>query len=484
MACILGLLFSCQEDKVTPDLFGSLSGEVIFDTDGLPVDGATISTIPSTSTLLSGLNGNFEFETIKEGTFSIRAELAGYQTAIESVTITEGQTSTVVLKMKLSLTNNQPPPAANSPSPMDGSIIPMLSTELTWDASDPDEDELNYDVYVFDSQQQSEPKAENLTVNSFLLENLRYGTKYYWQVVVKDGVSNPVFGEVWEFTTPPFPNHSFVFSKINNSVYEIYSGGIVNEFYQLTTGGSNYRPKFSPLGSRIAFINANYPEKRLFTMKRDGSELSLVETPIPIDGPNDFQLNFTWSPDGTSLLYMRGKRLYKIKIDGTGHQLFAELADEEFIEVDWSKVGNKVAARTVGDFPYQSRILIYNENGDFIQEAVPDGPGSIGGPSFSIDGNSILFTRDTTGIELVEGRQFESHVFLKNLNTGVISDLSHDKPDGFNDLEPRFSPNGALIIFTQTNNFPNSQKDLFIMTNQGEGRQKLFENSEMADWRN
>ncbi len=476
-------LIGCQEDKINPDLFGSLNGEVLFEEDNLPAEGVTISTSPSSSSLLTGPDGSFEFETIKIGTFTVRAELNGYLTATESVTILEDQTSSVVLKLRPITENNQPPIAASSPSPADGTVNLPLSFDLSWEAGDPDEDDLSYDVYLFDADMQNETLVgEGLTDPNVLVEDLRYGSAYFWQVVVNDGQADPVYGEVWQFTTRPFPNHQFVFSKIQNSVFEIYSGDSVNEFYHLTTGGSNYRPKFSPFGNRIAFINANFPEKRLFTMKRDGSELTLVETFFPIQSQHELEMSFTWSPDGTALMYMRGNRMYKINIDGTGLELFYELSNEEFIEVDWTGQGNLVAARTIGDMPYDSRILLFKEDGTFLQEIVPDLPGGIGGPAFSIDGNSILYTWDTLGFESADGKQLESHIFLKNLNTGLETDLSLEKPFGFNDFDPRFSPNGALVVFTQTSNTSNSQRDIYIMDIQGQGRQKLFENSEMPDW--
>lgn len=486
---ILGLILSflaCQEDKVEPDLFGTLTGEVVFEEDGLPAPNVSISTSPSSSTLLTFGNGTFEFESIKVGTYTVRAELTGFLTSSESITISENQTTTVVLKLSPSLGGNSSPSAAFSPFPNDAAIDQPLTMEFSWEATDPDDDELTFDVYLFDADMQNEALiGESLTETKLQVDDLRYGSTYFWQVVVSDGEADPVFSEVWQFSTSPFPNHSFVFSKIENSVYEIFSGGVANEFYQLTTNGSNYRPRFSPLGNRIAYINSNYPENRLFVMNRDGSDQTLVETAFPIESDYKLQMNFTWSPDGTQLLYMRGNRLYKVNIDGTGPTLFYELmTNEEFVEVDWTGAGNKVAARTVGDLPFQSRILLFQDNGTFLQEVIPDVPGNIGGPAFSIDGNSILYTRDTTGFEMPDGRQLESHIFLKNLTTGLEKDLSFDKPDGFNDLEPRFSPNGALIIFTHTNNFPNSKKDIYIMTSQGEGRGKLFENSEMPDWWN
>ncbi|HFA47592.1 MAG TPA: hypothetical protein ENJ95_01085 [Bacteroidetes bacterium] len=477
-------LFGCKEDTIEPDLFGSLTGEVIFENTGLPAVGATISTIPATGSMLTDGTGKFEFESIKTGSYSVKAEFDGYVTGSENITILEGKTSNVIFKLIEKTGGNSPPSPAASPSPNDGSLNQSLRVNLSWQASDPDEDELKFDVYLFDADMSNDSiVGEGLSEPMLELNDLRYGTVYYWQVVVKDGEADPVYSPVWKFTTSPFPNHSFVYSKIKNGVFEIYSGDMANEAYQLTSGGSNYRPRFSPLGNRIAYINANYPEKRLFTMNRDGSDVSLVETAFPIDSKDDFELDFTWSPDGTKLLYMRGERLYLVNIDGSGIEEFAELTNgEEFVEVDWNGPESLIAARTVGNRPYDSRILLYDENGNMVEEAVPDVPGSIGGPQFSIDGKYLLYTRDTSGFEAADGRQLASHIFLRNIATGIEIDLSVDKPLGFNDLDARFSPDGALIIFVQTNNFPNSQKDIYVMNMNGEGRLKLFDNAEMPDW--
>lgn len=478
------LLFAgCQEDKISPDLFGTLTGEVIYEVGGQPVEGANISSNPATSNMLTNFDGTFEFESIKVGTYSIRAELEGYTTAVQSITIEEDQTASVVLRMEVAQVNNQPPSTAFNPVPSNGVKDLGLSLELTWEATDPDEDELTYDVYLFDQDTpQDNLIAGDLSEPNVLVDDLRYGKKYFWQVAVKDGEADPVFGEVWEFTTESFPDHRFAYAKISNSIYEIHSGGIVNEKYQLTFNGSNYRPRFSPEGNRIAYINANLPEKRLFFMNRDGTDQTEVKTPYPIDSENNFDLDFTWSPDGTALLYMSGKRLYKINIDGTGAELLAQLNNEEFQEVAWAGSSNLIAARVVGDLPYESRILLYNEGGVFQEILIPDVPGSIGGPQFSIDGESVLYTVDVTGFESPIGRQLDSHIFLKDIASGTVTDLSIEKPDGFNDLDPKFSPNGAFVIFTQTSNTLNAQKDIYIMTHEGEGRQLLFENAEMPDW--
>ncbi len=483
--CLIAFTFCrCKEDTVEPDVFGLLYGNVVLESDNSPVANVTISTNPPTSTIETDNSGGFAFENLKVGTYTIRAELAGFVTAIESVSIFEDQTATVTIKLKPANQNNNPPTLPVLIAPINGDGDQDISVMLRWSAEDEDEDTLTYDVYLFNSTQNPNTLiANDLETDSLVINDLKFGTTYFWQVAVKDGKSDPVFGEVWAFSTEAFPNHPWVFSKVNNGKYDIFAAEIANGAYRLTEqDGSNYRPRISPDGNRIAFLSNIFPNTQLFTMKRDGSEVTLVPAPIPVDGDDKFELDFAWSPDGTKLLFMNENKLFRINLDGSGFELFAELPDAEFIEVAWTPIGNKIAARCVGTVPYESKILLYDVDGNFIAYLVDDDPGSLGGPVFSVDGNSILYTYDVSGFEVPEGRQLDAHIFMKNINTGVVTDLSVEKEPGFNDLDPRFSPNGALVIFVETNNAPNSPKNIVIMNLEGEGRTPMFLNAEMPDW--
>ena len=128
-------------------------------------------------------------------------------------------------------------------------------------------------------------------------------------------------------------------------------------------------------------------------------------------------------------------------------------------------------------------INIYNADGSFVQQLVGDIAGSTGGAMFSIDGNYVLYTHDVSEFESPDGRQLDAHIFIKNIATGAEIDLSINKPAGTNDLDPRFSPDGSKVIFTNTNNDGISVKNILIMTIEGEGRTLLFEDAEMGEWR-
>ena len=109
--------------------------------------------------------------------------------------------------------------------------------------------------------------------------------------------------------------------------------------------------------------------------------------------------------------------------------------------------------------------------------------GIIEAPSFSIDNQKVLFTRDVSGYSSGTGRQLDAHIFIIDITSGVITDISGDKPDGTNDTNPRFSPNGARIIFESASNVTGSEKSIWVMDLDGDHRKKLFSNAEMPDWR-
>lgn len=480
-------LFSCQEETIQPDVFGSLFGEVLTLEDNKALEGATISTNPPTSIVITDDLGRFALENIKTGTYSIRAEKDGYIPEIQSITVFENQTSTVDIKMSPDSETNNAPSKPTLISPVNNAIGQPVNLTLEWEANDPDEDaELTYDILLFNSTMTTNTLvATDISETNFELNSLNHGETYFWQVIVKDGTADPVNGDVWSFSTETFPDHRFLFSQEQNGKYDIYSANIAFEAIKLTdNAGSNWRPLMSPDRSKIAFISNIGIDAQIFIMDRDGSDVQQVTTNIPIAGFNNFDLDFAWSPNSTQLLYMHLNRLYRINIDGSGLTLLAQAPpNHTFSECDWALTTNQIVARTTGLNPYNSSIFLYDLSGNVIQEVSPDFPGSTGGAVFSIDGKHILYTYDVSEFESPDGRQLDARIFLYDIDNDLNIDLSLNKPAGTNDLDPRFSPDGSKVIFMNTNNDGISPKNIWVMNLQGDGRTLLFENAEMPDWR-
>ena len=132
--------------------------------------------------------------------------------------------------------------------------------------------------------------------------------------------------------------------------------------------------------------------------------------------------------------------------------------------------------------------MCIRDRGNVVQTVLSGQSGAAGGLNFSIAGNKLLFTRDISGYENPNHRQLDSRIFFYDLNANTTTDISQisKKPLGTNDLDPRFSPNDAEVIFMNTSNDGISQKDIVKITfnkaNTEYLRTTLFAKAEMPDW--
>ncbi|MEM6316505.1 MAG: carboxypeptidase regulatory-like domain-containing protein [Bacteroidota bacterium] len=488
---LIVLFGGCREDTIKPTLFGSMVGTVIRDADNVAVNNAIISTTPPTSLILTDEFGRFALNDIEPGTYTIRAEKEGFASQVESVTVFEEKTANVIIKLAPDTLSNVAPTAPQSPIPADNSVDQAVTTTLAWVASDNDRNDLlTYDVLLCTgSQTNCEMVAMDLSDDTLRVANLIHNTVYFWQVIAKDKATQ-VFSNIWSFKTKPFPPHRFVYTKLVDGKYDIFSADESGEEIQLTFGtGSNYRPRISPDRQKIAFIGNSGIEPHLFVMNRDGSNLRQVTREVSIDGFNNFDLDFAWSPGSDQLLYMNNTMLYAINVNGTGLRAVAQAPDGyTFSEVDWQflAAGNRIVARVTGTTIYESDIFILDLEGNYLRQIFTDIPGGTGGLQFSIDGKFALYTHDVSEFENAAGRQLDSRIFVKNLENNVTFDLSaiefRGKVVGTNDLDPRFSPDGAKIIFVNTNNDGISVRNIMTMDIDGRNRTVLFEGAEMPDW--
>ena len=126
--------------------------------------------------------------------------------------------------------------------------------------------------------------------------------------------------------------------------------------------------------------------------------------------------------------------------------------------------------------------------GNVLKTVLSGVSGAVGGLNFSVDGNYLVYTHDISGYQDSSYRQLNSHIFLYDFSDDSVRDLSNesDKPNGFNDLDPRFSPNNAQVIFTHTSNDGISVRNIMVIdfnSNADETqRSSLFSNGEMADY--
>jgi len=129
--------------------------------------------------------------------------------------------------------SNAPPEVPFDPSPADNTTNLKPPIALSWKCSDPDGDELVYDLYFSESIQDVTEEssrariAENMSTNQYVITlPLKYETTYYWKVVAKDTASNTTASPIWKFTTqknnpPSVPANPFPSNGEKNVVVRL-----------------------------------------------------------------------------------------------------------------------------------------------------------------------------------------------------------------------------------------------------------------------
>jgi len=103
---------------------------------------------------------------------------------------------------------NDPPNNPSNPDPYDEEIDAYITTDVSWTCSDPDGDDITYDVY-FGTTSPPPKVVSNQTITTYDPPGvLDFNNEYYWQIVAWDEYQYSTIGSIWSFTTeenaPPF----------------------------------------------------------------------------------------------------------------------------------------------------------------------------------------------------------------------------------------------------------------------------------------
>lgn len=486
----ISILLSCKEEIVDPTYYGGISGVVEDSETGEPLSNVSITTSPSTTSITTAEDGQFTLSDLETGEYSIIAEKDNYTKKSTVITVEKNKivSASIQLKEKSSSEENQLPLKPVLVSPNDNSTDQNISLALSWYSTDENEDTLHYDVYII-SPGISEKYLvlENSIDTSVVLEDLDYSATYYWQVVVTDDIGDDVNGDIWSFTTKEFPENPVIYTSNTNGNYEIYSATIdtVNqEIVQLTKTNSNeFWPRFNPTRDLIAFVSDKEIDKHIYTMSIDGKDIYQV-TQLPVAGLHNNGIGFCWSPDGNNLFYSNYNKIYRISKDGNNLTKIADAPqDRNFREIDITSSGDKLTVLTIGQNFYDSEIYILNTDGTNMKMVVDNLEGAVQNPNFTIDGKSLIYTHDISGHSSLTNRMLDNRIFTVTLDSLEVKDISINKSNGTNDLNPKISSNGAKIIFENVSNDNSNGGEIMIMNLDGSNRRKLNINGGMPDWK-
>lgn len=481
------LLISCSEDTVDNDVKGTIKGSVRVDLTNEPLENVKISTTPSTLTVYTDENGEFEIsQEVPIGDYTVKAELDGYITEVEAVNLTQyNQTVTVVIEMVTDETLNTPPTTPILISPANLATDLPNDVTLVWNSTDADEDSLTYKVILTNNSTHEVEEFEDITIIGLELEDLDFGTTYTWQVVVSDGINPDVYSESSQFTIKEDPEYRHQFVRLENGNYVVYSTNLEETIPITNSTTSSWRPHKNNVAQKLAFLQSIGGQTHLVTSHLNGINFHQVSQ-IPINGFRPDQMDFAWRTDGSQFIFPSFDKLYKINYDGTGQHQIYQTADGHFItKVAWSYDGSKIAITTNNIMGYQAKILLLDGNGNLLQTLFENQNGAVGTLDFNVTGTQLLFTHDISGYEDSQYRQLDTHIFLYDLILQETTDLSvvSEKPAGTIDIDARFSPDNGSVIFTNTSNDMISVKSVYMISfDDLEERELIIYNAEMPDF--
>jgi len=486
---LISLLFSsCTEDRIDANILGSIKGIVKDSETQEPIANVGISTNPATEVLLTNENGEFVLTDIEIGEYKIILDKDNYENKMLNAQVKEDDTTQiyVMLKKKASSTSAAPLEFTNKFNPTNGSTNLPTTLNLSWQLKDTESsDSAKFDVLLYRSNSQSQTKiASNYKDTLIEIENLNYNTIYYWQIIAKNKYGDTTHSEIQNFRTQRIPEAAFFYSKKIDGNYEIMGYDIESGASTRLTYNSHrdWAPRLNHTNDKIAFVSDSAVKNHIYIMSKNGQGLQKVSD-IPVAGYNNYGNAFCWNEQSGHIFFSHYSYLYRVNQDGTGlTEIATAPANRHFRELDIAPDGDQILALTIGEDNYTNEIYTMNIDGSNMTQLFGDMPGTIESPSYSIDGESILFTYDISENESIDGRQLNSHIFSYNLNTQDTTDLSENKPLGKNDLSPRYSNTGDKIVFVNVNNDNSNATEIWMMNIDGTNREKLIDKATLPYW--
>nr|WP_299522819.1 carboxypeptidase regulatory-like domain-containing protein [uncultured Lutibacter sp.] len=489
---LLALFVNCSEETTSLVGTGNITGRVVEALSFNPIENAKVTLSPTNNTVFTDVDGYFVMNEIEEGDYSVSVAKEDYLTSYKPATVTADLEVNVIFEMEDNNALNKPPSTPVLITPEDGSENLELSVELIWRSLDPDEDVLNYRLEIKNDINNDIISIESIIDTTYVISDLKYGTKYFWQIAASDDINEEILSPVNTFKTKYDPDNRYLYVKkgVNNNNI-IYSanfneteGELENEVKLTTEDQNSWRPRKNQAANLIAFLRTTNNETHLFTMNQDGSNVSQVTSAIAVSGFNLNEVDFSWSSNGDRLIYPHYNKLYVINKDGSGLQQIYQTTDGSFItECDWSNDESMVAIKINDIAGYNASILTIDLDGNVLRTIVSDVLGAVGGLNISVDNKLLLYTLDVSEYQNADNRQLDTHIFIYNFNTTISTDISSGKVAGTIDIDPRFSPNEAEVIFVNTSNDGVSTKSIYKMNAIDDtDRTQLFMNATMPDW--
>jgi TolB protein len=230
--------------------------------------------------------------------------------------------------------------------------------------------------------------------------------------------------------------------------------------------------------NRIAFISRHDNQVGLYVMNADGSNIiRLHSAPGRLSG-------FSWSPDGTRIVFAAGPDDYKTHIytiDANGRNL-VQLTDNEgaYRNPSWSPDGERIAFTFFYTYPpyYVAgnwEIYVMDADGSNVARLTNFGPSDYP-VKWSPDGSRIAFMDWNQYFDIFVVDADSGDLVWRTTTQWTFPETPNPLWTGLWTMEPSWSPDGKQIVFTSSRDDRISR--IYIVSADGNDPTRLTQNTE------
>lgn len=367
-------VWGCKDDATSVKISPQIEGTVYDDETNEPIQGATITTIPASVSILTDANGKFLIKDLNVGEYTINASANGYYNKATIVATKEGVKTTADIKMRSIKSDNTPP---NEPVISSSGVInndSSVTGTLTWSATDPENNALAYDVYWGESTNSMTMILSATKLTSHVLSNLVLGKTYYWKVVATDIYGASTSSEIAQFsmTATPLPDGIVLMMTFDGNTKDSSPNRLNGNGEQISyvaghDGKANGAVYFNGNNSLVTI-----PYKSLMNFS-DSYTIGLWIKPstgygnYPGDNPNVTFLSRWYGGVYQSCSYMfsihPGTKIFRAyHSTGTGYRCIESTST--IPEGVWSHIA----------FVFSNQTITFYMNGEYVGESVMNSP--------------------------------------------------------------------------------------------------------------